>query len=93
MDVDKTIAWKQSLVFFGGLMLAFIGIFLMPVNIFIALPINIAGLGLLGYNLVANFKSKQAVGVKLALIFPKVFFLWVTLISSFAMFFHTVFPP
>ena len=74
-DLNKTLAWKQSLVFFGAILLLIISIFLIPFISWLGIILNIAGFALYIFNIVATIKSNQAKNVKTALLIPKFIFL------------------
>ncbi|MCF7866583.1 hypothetical protein K9L67_03475 [Candidatus Woesearchaeota archaeon] len=71
MDLDKTLAWKQSLVYLGGIILNILGWIFSGASFWFGLLFSIVGLGLIVYNVVSLMRSDQNKGVKIGLLVGK----------------------
>lgn len=90
-DLNKILAWKQSLIFFGAILLLIISLFIMPFIFFLGLILNIAGFALYITNIIATFKSDQEKKVKTALLIPKFIFLVLFFLGTLYMLFSLLF--
>lgn len=70
-DLDKTLAWKQSIVYAGGLILVVVSVVLMAAIGWPGILLAIAGFSLLIWNLISVINSDQIKAIKIALIIPK----------------------
>ncbi len=90
-DLNKTLAWKQSLIFFAAILLLIISLFVMPFIFFFGIILNIAGFVLYVINIIATFKSNQTKSVKTALLIPKFIFLVLFFLGTLYMLFSLFF--
>ncbi|MFP4403633.1 MAG: hypothetical protein ACLFPJ_04745 [Candidatus Woesearchaeota archaeon] len=88
---DEKLAWKQSLVYFFGLITTSIGIFTIIFNLLIGFLVNVFGLSLLMINIISLFNSTQKKEIKIALLIPKILFFIILLLGSLFMYGVTIY--
>ena len=80
--MNRLMAWKQSVIFIVGIILATFSWFLIMTIFWPGLILNLAGLTLLVFNIVAMKRLDQIKGAKLALIIPKIIIFLLLLAAS-----------